>query len=65
MGPSGSGKTTLLNVVSTIDEPSTGEIVINGENPHALNKNKLAKFRRKLGFVFHYEVIYISDFILT
>ncbi|NLH00240.1 MAG: ABC transporter ATP-binding protein [Chloroflexi bacterium] len=53
MGPSGSGKTTLLNVISTIDSPTSGEVLINGENPHKLNHSKLALFRRrKLGFVF-------------
>ncbi len=53
MGPSGSGKTTLLNIIATIDEPTTGEVLIKGESPHKLNKNKLAKFRRReLGFVF-------------
>lgn len=53
MGPSGSGKTTLLNMIATIDEPTTGEILIEGEPPHQLNRNKLAQFRRrKLGFVF-------------
>ena len=53
MGHSGSGKTTLLNIIATIDEPTTGEVLIKGENPHKLNKNKLAKFRRReLGFVF-------------
>jgi len=53
MGPSGSGKTTLLNMIATIDEPTSGEILIEGNNPHKLNKNKLAKFRRReLGFVF-------------
>lgn len=53
MGPSGSGKTTLLNMIATIDEPTTGEILINGKNPHRLGKNDLAKFRRReMGFVF-------------
>ncbi|WP_453993101.1 ABC transporter ATP-binding protein [Bacillus nitroreducens] len=53
MGPSGSGKTTLLNMIATIDEPTTGEILINGNNPHRLKKEALAKFRRReLGFVF-------------
>lgn len=53
MGPSGSGKTTLLNMIATIDEPTTGEILINGKNPHRLKKEALAIFRRReLGFVF-------------
>jgi putative ABC transport system ATP-binding protein len=53
MGPSGSGKTTLLNMIATIDEPTTGEILINERNPHVLKKEELAQFRRReLGFVF-------------
>lgn len=53
MGPSGSGKTTLLNVISTIDRPTSGEVLINGENPYRLDNAELALFRRrKLGFVF-------------
>lgn len=53
MGPSGSGKTTLLNMVSMIDTPSSGEVLINGKNPHQMKKNDLARFRRRhLGFVF-------------
>ncbi|HSJ38769.1 MAG TPA: ABC transporter ATP-binding protein [Planococcus sp. (in: firmicutes)] len=53
MGPSGSGKTTLLNLISTIDDLTSGSIQIDGINPHDLDKNELALFRRrKLGFVF-------------
>ncbi|MDR2992908.1 MAG: ABC transporter ATP-binding protein [Bacillus cereus] len=53
MGPSGSGKTTLLNMVSTIDAPTSGEVLINGENPYLLSPDQLSLFRRReLGFVF-------------
>lgn len=53
MGPSGSGKTTLLNMVSTIDKPSSGEVLVNGSNPFLLRRRELALFRRReLGFVF-------------
>ena len=53
MGPSGSGKSTLLNLISTIDFPTYGRIIIDGIEPEALTKNKLALFRRRnLGFIF-------------
>ncbi|MBS4201928.1 ABC transporter ATP-binding protein [Bacillus sp. FJAT-49732] len=53
MGPSGSGKTTLLNMVATIDQPTSGAILINGKDPFRLKQNDLALFRRRqLGFVF-------------
>ncbi|WHZ03447.1 ABC transporter ATP-binding protein [Neobacillus sp. YX16] len=55
MGPSGSGKTTLLNLISTIDQPSSGEVLINGKNPHQLKRKETALFRRhELGFVFQH-----------
>lgn len=53
MGPSGSGKTTLLNLLATIDQPTNGNILLNGQNPNDLNQEKIAQFRRtQLGFVF-------------
>lgn len=53
MGPSGSGKTTLLHMISTIDQPSSGEVLIDGSNPFQLRTKELALFRRRqLGFVF-------------
>lgn len=53
MGPSGSGKSTFLNVISTIDTPTSGSVLIDGADPHAMNDQQLAAFRRKrLGFVF-------------
>lgn len=53
MGPSGSGKTTLLNILATIDKPSSGEMLIAGKNPHDLDPDQLAIFRRQnLGFIF-------------
>lgn len=53
MGPSGSGKTTLLNILATIDSPTSGEVLINGKNPHRLTPDDLAVFRRRnLGFIF-------------
>lgn len=48
LGPSGSGKTTMLNLISALDKPTAGRVVINGQtisNGHA--RNDLFKFRRQ------------------
>jgi putative ABC transport system ATP-binding protein len=53
MGPSGSGKSTLLNVLATIDQPTSGDIVIDGIDILGMNEDQLSAFRRdKLGFIF-------------
>ncbi|WP_027623805.1 ABC transporter ATP-binding protein [Clostridium lundense] len=53
MGPSGSGKTTLLNILSGIDNATSGEVFINTINIIKMKRDKLALFRRRnIGFVF-------------
>ncbi|MBU3156506.1 ABC transporter ATP-binding protein [Clostridium estertheticum] len=53
MGPSGSGKSTLLNVIATIDEATSGSVIIGKQNINMMNSEELAIFRReKLGFIF-------------
>lgn len=53
VGPSGSGKTTLLNIVSGLDTPTSGEVILNGIKLSAMKGKELSDFRRdNLGFVF-------------
>lgn len=55
LGASGSGKTTLLNLVSGIDEPDVGRILIDGSDVHALGEPARTLFRRHgIGFVFQF-----------
>lgn len=53
MGPSGSGKTTLLNCISTIDNVTTGKIIINENDITRMKSKNLDRFRQNgLGFIF-------------
>lgn len=53
MGPSGAGKSTLLNILATIDEPTSGEVTIDGTSITKMSEEQLSAFRRdKLGFIF-------------
>ncbi len=53
LGPSGSGKSTFLHIAGTLDDATSGQITVCGENPSGLNESKLAQFRnRNIGFVF-------------
>jgi len=52
-GPSGSGKTTFLNMISCIDDPTSGEIWIEGQNTTGLSQKELSNIRRdKIGLMF-------------
>ena len=53
MGESGSGKTTLLNILASLDQPTAGEVLLDGKSILGIREKELASFRREhLGFVF-------------
>ncbi len=53
LGKSGSGKSTLMHIMSGLDKPQSGEIIINGENILRLKPSEIDKFRsRKMSFIF-------------
>jgi len=55
MGPSGSGKSTLLNLIAGLDQPSSGDIAVNGQNLRGLSEDQLAAWRAAhVGFVFQF-----------
>lgn len=55
MGPSGSGKTTLLNLISGIDRPTSGSILVGGTDIARLSESQLAVWRsRNVGFIFQF-----------
>ncbi len=52
-GPSGSGKSTLLYIIGTLDEPSGGRVLVDGEDPFSRDETGLASFRNEnVGFIF-------------
>ncbi|WP_051188402.1 ABC transporter ATP-binding protein [Proteocatella sphenisci] len=55
IGPSGCGKTTLLNILGTLDNATSGEIIFEGKNLTAMKPDELAAFRNQnLGFIFQF-----------
>lgn len=58
MGPSGSGKTTLLYLLGALDQPSSGEVLINGQAISKLNDRARSRLRQQeLGFVFQFHYL--------
>jgi len=53
MGPSGSGKTTLLNMIAAIDRPTSGELLVEGQDIFRFNDGQIARWRNEhIGYVF-------------
>ncbi len=53
MGPSGSGKSTLMNLVGSLDVPTKGKVLLDGQNISSLSESDLAQVRgKKIGFIF-------------
>jgi putative ABC transport system ATP-binding protein len=55
VGPSGNGKSTLLNMITGIDRPSSGEIIVTGRPVHKMSEDKLAAWRgENVGIIFQF-----------
>jgi putative ABC transport system ATP-binding protein len=55
VGPSGNGKSTLLNMITGIDRPSAGQVIVTGQEIQKMSENKLAAWRgRHVGIVFQF-----------
>ena len=53
MGPSGSGKTTLLNMIAAIDRPTSGELLVQGQDIFRFSDSQIARWRNEhIGYVF-------------
>jgi putative ABC transport system ATP-binding protein len=53
MGPSGSGKTTLLNLIAAVDRPTSGELLVAGEDAFQLSDSEAARWRNEhIGYIF-------------
>jgi putative ABC transport system ATP-binding protein len=55
VGPSGNGKSTLLNMITGIDHPSEGEVIVTDQPVHTMSENELARWRgRHVGIIFQF-----------
>jgi putative ABC transport system ATP-binding protein len=55
VGPSGNGKSTLLNMITGIDRPTSGEVIVTGREVHKMSENQLAAWRgQHVGIIFQF-----------
>ena len=52
VGLSGAGKSTLVRTINGLQQPTTGEVTVNGVEINKANKSQLAQARKKIGFIF-------------
>jgi len=58
IGQSGSGKSTMMNIIGTLDQPTSGEVFINGKRTDLMKKNELSELRNQtIGFVFQFHYL--------
>lgn len=58
IGQSGSGKSTILNIMGTLDKPTNGNVIINGESTEKMNSKQLAILRNStIGFIFQFHYL--------
>jgi lipoprotein-releasing system ATP-binding protein len=58
IGPSGSGKSTLLQIIGTLDRPTSGQVLLSGQDLNQLREMELAQVRNKqIGFVFQFHYL--------
>lgn len=58
IGQSGSGKSTMMNIIGTLDQPTSGEVFINGKRTDLMKKNELSELRNQtIGFIFQFHYL--------
>lgn len=58
IGQSGSGKSTVLNIIGTLDQPTSGDVIVNGKRINNMSADEYAEFRNEtIGFIFQFHYL--------